>query len=1098
MPEPRYTPVTLDVLGSWNPDVGIESMPQDQFSEVRNLRQVYQGTYILRGTPQDKTDFNVGSVSDEASILCRVNYIFIGDDTKQTLFEVVAIAEPTAIKFYALNRSPIAGSTVWSTQFRRAILQDSFATDIDIPYSGIPTPVRAFMTQYGSYIIITIYGLGTWQIYPDNNNPDQWVIRKLGKDRASAPSDVPQFADTFNGDLFVILYDDTIGTVGRGVQHHMHPKLLLAGQERTSIFPPVQYQQVPINAKYYNSKQTVAFDIGVLPSTTTGLRFWQYSEHDPSIANQDSRSSTHLQQAAWGYKTVFVHKFKDGRGNTITYRSIPSVDFWVPNMIYCPPQIYAKFTADANTAGDRMQQYKSGPWTNPGYDGPPVSSELEAFTFSNLYDTQGLASQCVQPYPSAQALQELGQSIIAYNSQSFKYNPASPNWHQHGTGMDENLFLASMYWTGFWRVWFREFDGGVFLALSEEFNFDGDVKTPYFCEVPADQLAQAPLTKFSWSDFTDVPTDVVEIEFYRTAYSGSNLNITKDGLTQPLYQPHQYGYAGSLTRPPGGGDTSFTDQVKDSELDFGRSPDKYEGLASDSFSGSVITEYNRHLVIGDIYDLYNVRNPWDQYQCYIWGTGGDPGNRNVFIPWGGVNYFGVQYVDANGETSAIIPLVHLEYTSSEIGDTTWGHAAFVLPRGYQPYITTIRLIYWDGTNFRLVTTTKPEDAFAVVTYDQVVNGTIQTDTGSGDIVSKDAGAIIWSDQDDIYAFSSGNYLNAHPSDTVTALHSVIGRLFVFANAGISLTDLAGHFEEMSKDIGVIGRFGSVKLDSIIAFMSSSGLYFANSTGIVHFPGFIDQLIRGYLNEAISGVPMLENGHRIALDYFRKFQELWIYLPGSNDIGGVLPARLVIYKFFGDLYNEGLAAIAKGFLNYEFELLPTGNPAYPLGEYNGSQSRVLPLIFSSIKDGSLYAEFKDETTKLIHTVNVDTDGIWQGGSLLEKPVPLGASMTMKLLRSVRHTGNALGKLFISTGMPNASGTPGYLTGNVWQPNTEWQYFNQLDGINEIYNHRVPWEKNVVSHAGTPLVLWRSEANEGQHNIEFSGIQIFLQALHQHPE
>lgn len=1117
MAEKKYISAEVKTPGSWNPDAGIDSIGDNEFSEVRNLRQVFPGDYELRSGYSDTTGFDYGTLGDDAEILCSCEYKFVADDNTLTLFDVVAYFDNDEVKLYAINRSPIVAtpnpSIYWALQFERNVLRNADdSADLAIPFT--PTddllPVRAFMVQYGSYIALTVYGLGVFAIYPAGTDvaltivaPDAWVVRSLGKDRADAPADLPTFADTHNGDLFIVLVDDTVsdnpggGTLGIRFTHNVTPKKLLAGQLPTSIFPPLQYIRVPLNAKYYNSKQTPAFDSGVVPGTTTGLRYWEFSDFDPPISNQDSRSATHLQTRAWGYRFVFVHKFVDGRGNTITYRSAPSTDIWVPNMIYCPPQLFAKGNPPVNEAGKRIARFLSFATTVPSLDVFPPTIDSAAFIFSSEY-----VANSEIPYPSVAAVQELGEAIIAYNAQSYQYkNNASvgTKWSTGATNMDENTFLGAMYWTGFWRFW-RD----ATAPLSEQYNFNGDIKIPYFCEVPANELADAPLTKFLWSMFPDVPADVTEIEIYRTAFNESDNTIALDGIDQPLYQTHLYGYCGSLKAPVASEDPEFIDDVKDEELDFGNSPNDSNGLIAGDFSGAVIAEYNRHLVLGDIETSYAVLDPWDQYQVYIYGPGA--GSKSDFKEFGGLNFFGLQYIDADANTSDVIELDTLGYTSSVTADTTWGNVAAVIPAGYDPFVTAIRFIYFDGTDYRIVKSVKPDDGYVLATYAECTAGAILPNgaTGTGELNTKEPGSTIWTNPADIFTIAPLNYLLVHPSNAVTALHSIMGELYVFSRASVSLTNLVGRFEELNKELGCIGRFSSAKLDKIVFFLSASGLYFMEASGIVAFPGKVDNLVRGYLNEPIPDQALLSNGNRAAIGYLSKFRELWLYLPGSDDLGGALPARLIVYKFFGDLYASGaMAAIQQGFLNYEFELLTTGNPSYPSGVDNGSQSLTLPLIFTMHSDGSLYAEFKQEATiaeptPLYHSINNDNGSVWLGGSAIEKPLPLGDPAIVKILRAVRHTGNAVGNVYIRCGAPRADGIPQYNTGLVWLPSTEYPYSVNNDGIGEMFNHRIPWDEIAQSTHETPIVRFRSEPNGSEHDVAFTGFTFLLDALHKHPD
>ena len=358
----KYIPQPVGPQGSWNPDSALELIGDAEFSDIRNLRQETIGEYQIRSNYKDYSNLTSGAVGLNAEVICTLEYKYVDKDGHVTSFDMTFIHDGANIKAVGLCRSKIVGSTYWAFQFNRRILRNSDDSgDLVIPTS-LADSVRGFAVQYGADIALTIYNLGVYVVYPvaGSNFADKWTFKQIGKDRATTPqSSFPKFADDYNGDLFLVLYDDNFA--GGNVTfraHHFTPKKLDPGQKAESIFPALQYIRIPLSCKYFNSNNT-AFD------NATDLRLWQFSQNDPPVNNRPNRSMGHLQERGWGYRTVFVHKYTDSRGNKITWRSLASVDFWVRNEVYCPPQV---FMQDSNSPHARIQQMRTEGGSHPHMD----------------------------------------------------------------------------------------------------------------------------------------------------------------------------------------------------------------------------------------------------------------------------------------------------------------------------------------------------------------------------------------------------------------------------------------------------------------------------------------------------------------------------------------------------------------------------------------------------------------------------------------------------------------------------------------------------------------------------------------------------------
>src|SRR6185436_9525716 len=135
-------------------------------------------------------------------------------------------------------------------------------------------------------------------------------------------------------------------------------------------------------------------------------------------------------------------------------------------------------------------------------------------------------------------------------------------------------------------------------------------------------------------------------------------------------------------------------------------------------------------------------------------------------------------------------------------------------------------------------------------------------------------------------------------------------------------------------------------------------------------------------------------------------ELWLYLPSSADLGGTLPARLFVYKFFFGHSTEEIA----GYVNYEFDLTHDGNP-------NGQ------VFFQTQADGQLFCSYSYNTvsSNAIRTLDTDTQAVWLGQTAIEKSWAMGEINQEKLMRQFEVTMDFNCGMTFYNGARNATGT-----------------------------------------------------------------------------
>ncbi|MFS6809947.1 hypothetical protein, partial [Staphylococcus aureus] len=137
---------------------------------------------------------------------------------------------------------------------------------------------------------------------------------------------------------------------------------------------------------------------------------------------------------------------------------------------------------------------------------------------------------------------------------------------------------------------------------------------------------------------------------YRTAWSDGDAKLTDN---DPAFQPHLYGYVGSI-KP----NNDFTDDVMDEVIDFGKQPSDYDGFLGGQFSGQVIREYSGKLAIGNCSTSYYVFPPWSHHQLVAYNHGAaasspytTPELTTLAVDGKPDSFFAIQYIDEEGNLS---------------------------------------------------------------------------------------------------------------------------------------------------------------------------------------------------------------------------------------------------------------------------------------------------------------------------------------------------------------------------------------------------------------------------------------------------------------
>lgn len=923
--------------------------------------------------------------------------------------------------------------------------------------SGITTTPKCWMTQSGTSIILTVFGDAVYYVSPVALpvTTNVWTVRKLGKQICPTPSAVG-FVSQTTGDLFAFDLDLTLPSQSGDA---------LSDFLSYDLGDPIP-RRVPlaINAPYFLARDYMGTDPDIAP--------WIYGSNDPIASLGAQRKSIfHTWTRGWSYRFVAVQTFLDARGNKYTVRSQPSSDFFLKDVIYSPacqypqPDDYNEFALDAG-------------YLDP--IGPP-------------YFTSHNAAGDINPVflPSDDDFEALKDIFAA----SYK-SPRS----------EDKLFYIAWYLG--WRV------RGAGPSFQE--------KSPYWLEVPASALKQAPMAIFTWNSFFNLPPNTTEIEVYRTAHSEPNEkdNVVKD----PLFQKNIYGYAGSV-KP----DADFTDDVTDAVVNAsGNNPEQYNGYLQGEFSGQVVTMYENQAVLSEIRTLYEPQPPTPWIMAFSYDATAvlpDPANfyqlsdftpappAGTFGPlWSGKTAFFYAYVDTDGNQSdaTVIPIdlsAVLAFAKSFI--------IFQFPRGYAPSIASVNLYkaIWDGTNvhYYKIANLSTDNQFYISRNDEALtSGVSLSELSAKPVITFEPGCTIYSQFEDIFTWPIDNHYTISDRSPIRAMHPIMGQLWFFLDDGVLLSNLQNVVKKLESEneyIGCLNRFCACKVDKVVFFLSQVGLYMAEASGLVAFPGYVQSIVLEYLRESLNAPP-LTNARRASMGWFGKYNELWLHLPSSIDLGGKLPHRTLVFKFVG-----GKLADVQ---NYEFDLTPDFELRDMPGANNGppvldpASFLPYPVIFSSGSDSQFHATYFDTNRQQMIVTDLDYQRQdWQGKWSIDKSFAMGFSQLQERFRVYDYTevqksirtliirAATKTKLQIITGISKPDGSINASHGPIHDGARVWDVGTQQSDKTLTYRHagnQVALENMgyapYIRLSGRPL-------DDGTHKMALRGLGILVTIKHQHP-
>lgn len=1093
-----YEHYILNEFGSLNLDANDSTLQKGELTDALNLRMTKPGEYEVR---TGYTNYPC-SYGGAVTLLCKTEFRY-----KNFILDISVVWYNNEVRIQGVN-NVIFGGGLWSAMNAK-LLTPKVCDATTLPIAAA--------AQYQNYIIVTVYDIGTFAFYPigtldSTSQFDTWTCIPLGKNLATTPWEV-NYVDDHVDDLINFQYDVESRALGASITTYPVLKNNPQSSGDSSLMPPFLYDRLKIKTPYRRTAETGQ------PFDVFGIKLWQWSQYDKSAKQTSPRA--HLQTRAWGYRFVFIRSVPDGRGGKIVFRSQASADMWVPNNSYSPPQPLQQDPANINQVNRR-----------------PFTLECNTPNSWTILDSRGSAS--ANKYPDVSAVAPFVNSVITVppptpltillDEPMVSFAQAIADYE--GVSNVVGIVNTPVYYPKtpflYFTMWYAGFRicgaANTTISFSKFTDSAGTYATPYWTEVPASFLAQAPLTIFKWTDFSlladgtnnpNFPSDVTEIEVYRTAFSDGDAKTTNG---DPLFQPDLYGYVGSIKASK-----DFTDDIKDTAIDFAKSPDLYDGYLAGQFSGQAIRRYNRKLVIGNTSTSYWVDAPAPfvlQAFTLLTGTtgsytvGDSNATKDVFTPSADpldkdpsdnklnkMVQFYSSYVDAEGNESDLAK-IYLDYPDlATFGTRSVG---FILGQGYSPYITAVRLYksyLVSGT--RIYFFIKEIDVGSGYYYSDNLETPIATYTSRpgkhtsdgtpGGKITRTPGGVTWSG---VYAPFDWDPLNFEVISTeapITYLDSLIGEFWVFTDRGVHLSNIDNanpKGEEESEEIGVIGRFAAIKVDKVIFFLSAGGLYFAESSGVHPFPGSVQTEILKYINEQIDGQPDLANMRRASMGYSKKRQELWVYLPSSVDLpGGTLPAKIFVFKFFSKDID---AASIRRHVNYQFELTNPGDADIGIA--------AKPVIFSGHSDGRLFCSYQGFTHN-IHTLDNDL-GAWSAGTSLEFVMGLIDLTTIKMLRKLEITGDFDCDLKIYTGIANPTHThsgspPDFPRGLVNAQATQYTVDEAMMGTNVKLPHVVS-ESLWNTTGNAPVIrLVTQPDSDGNNTVRYKAIDVWYQFIHDHP-
>lgn len=1045
--EKRPQTVNVTPPGGWNPDASEAAMPKSDFLESRNWRKPRADVWEVRSGIKRwyfPGEYPVGAAEyqfDETYI--RILFFEDSDGLKARAFDGAGIDVTIGTIAPALG-------------------------------SGLHYEVDA--VQFNTYMILTVYNVGVFAIFPTVSDLTGWAFLELEKTESPTPNAL-SYAAQVTGDLILYQYitpPPNGGTDCKGL-YDLTPPATGVGSAAAAT-EPIKLR-IPMAAPYFRVGDSGADGVN-LQSTNLVKQFEPESvSANYSDANVELETNTppfralgtkyHIQKRGWFYKFIIRSEFTDVRGQKHSYYQAPSVDIFVPDNDYAPPFV-------CRSTGGIAPYFQ-------------INHTIMLSSFDFAFDDKLIP----EAGEDLRTLPDFGTT-----------NPFSAGIYENFIKQVKNYFHDNVAIHTPDKTPVTQ-DPYYFLAVVLGYNFPNTASNPpgeafwyiypYKTSVPISELLGAPQTVFNWSDFTlpaETPGDsfphAVEIEIYRTAHTDN-----------PLYAPNIYGYAGSLTKPSDASPiSSFTDSTADWNLDFNRRTDSEVGFLEGESSGKVIRVYNNNIRLGDTVTHLKIRKPSKLVQAFAFDpvvgiTGGFlktdlNGLPNVA--------FAYQYVDNNGYVSELttFPIdtsgAALDYVS----------IAFTFPHGYNDTINKIYL--FEGrmvSGVRVWKRARGDDNSLTIDPKDghfIYNGYIFWDlmpeaTPASDIISKDRGACTWSEGADMFLFPPVNFELEHEFAPVTHIASVVGPALILMNRAVVQTTFGvdNRWEEIHDRVGCISRQAAIRVGKVEFFLSSSGLMLAEGYSIRPFPASLQRTIREYLAEEITGQQPLANASRASVGWDDNRHELWLHFPSSVDLGGVMPAANFVYRMFLD-YGDYTGKYAQ---NYLFDLVFPDPDDLGATVTDGG----VPAYFISSASGKLYALIYEIVDSVTRMTLIDCDSAteqWGGDAYLTLPFALGRPSKKKALSELAMFYDRKCYLDYATGMRRTDGVEDDLVNGLLKPAcTITEVPQESDHYRQNFSEPIESMLTEDIEDYTPLVrLHTKPDSDGDHFMSIQSISMRL--------
>ncbi len=777
------------------------------------------------------------------------------------------------------------------------------------------------------------------------------------------------------------------------------------------------------------------------------FKHWVFGEKDavPTSA-EPVRSRRHIQNRGWHYRFVALQEYKDALGNTTVRRSIASADVFVRDTMYIAPH---RLNEQGDFPGIYFCKTTSVGWHQGG----------------NNFWKQPLVNSGVAQFSDLAKMNALQLKLIEYLRDQADEDP----------------------------YYFASSAAGWVTATSA--NFAG--QTPWKVEIPASELKQAPLAMFEFKNFT-VPANTTAIEIYRTAYSFPD--SSENAEESPLFAPNRYGYVATIHE----GD-EWADDVRDDEIRFGDTPERWDGYLRGFFSGQVLREYNEKIVLGNIRVDHQVLTPTELIQAFYYASRW-PGYSNISLldaaDGGKQREFYYAYLDKAGYRSKAVKIDPTEPIDNW-GAGNGAGVAFNFPRGYAPNIVSI-VIYMsempaglDRTYYEIATL--PVEDGTYFSDDRETRIVVSPDVLDADLGKfYEPGAITWSDENAEFHWKLSSNEKWHRSAPVTMLEVLFGELWVLTNGSNHLTRLDGTIrrgEEETMFIGCVSRHSHSKIQTVALFLSADGVMLLDARGPHDFPGAVKQEILQYIKERVPGHPPLANVQRATAGYLGTRDEWWLHFPSSRDLwpddrkSEALPHRTFIFRFMnGDL---------KSVENYYFDINPefeAANLPPAIGPARIDPSRYRPslVIFTPHTDG-LWASYYDAEANGMVTMNCDYNEDYPGKAW--GTIAIGEQLpgVTKHLDSYDLRANVRGQLTLVNGIGKKDGAIDAVRGHISDAARVWPV-RVRSGIDHTYTQPIG-DRSIEGEGVAPMIRFITGPDvNGQHRVEIHGMEVKLFTKH----